>query len=185
MRLPRWSAPLFLALLFAPATALAAKPAPARMSHMLRDAVGPTIPASWAGIYSYTDTTYDCETLAVTGTDADNDTLCAESSFEDSTFTCTGTATETDADLTCTYSFDLFPGCSATVTGHIVATKSGDQVASTFTITTVFTPTGCAFQPDQCEKHSRRMTRILPPPPTCPTTPTQPATWGRLKIRYR
>lgn len=155
----------------------------------LTAAGGYTIPAAWAGIWAYNDTTYDCTTHAVTSVDTGQDTLCAGQSFEpDSTgtgfsYNCTGTVTDTQLNLTCTGSFS-FSGCGATYTLVGTGTRSGDTAFTVSTFSTTWSPPNCAFQADSCEQTNSHQTRIGAAPPGC-TTATHAKTWGQVKQYYR
>ena len=182
----RWI--LVLAVLLFPAASHAA-PSSHVLARVLSATTHHTIPAAWAGIWSFEDTTRDCTTHDVISTDAGLDTLCAGASFDaDSvagfTFDCTGTISDNDVDMTCTGSFSL-PFCDATFSNHNLASRTGDVLTYRTTIAFIYTPTNCAFVPDRCREISGRSTRIAPSPPTCATTAVKQTTWGRVKTHYR
>lgn len=150
---------------------------------------GYVIPAAWAGIWTYNDTTYTCAPLTYDSDDSGLDTLCAGASFEpDSTtgfnYNCTGTITDTQLDLTCTGSFD-FSGCTVSFTQTSHGTRSGESVfvRSTF-VTSYSPPAACFGQLDSCEQTNSHLTRIAPQPASC-TTAVRHEPWGALKVRYR
>lgn len=149
---------------------------------------GYTIPAAWAGIWAYTDTTYDCTTLAVTNVSTGQDTLCAGQSFEPDTtggfnYNCTGTVTDTQVNLTCSGSFS-FGACTGNFTQVGRGTRTGDTAFYVSTFTTTWSPPNCAFQNDSCDQTNSHTTRIGAAPPGC-TTPTRARTWGQVKTYYR
>lgn len=179
---------VLLAGLFAPTLSRAAEFHPPSMIDAIRAGTGYTVPASWSGIWTTTDSTYTCAPRVLTDASTYQDTLCAGQSFEPDTtggfnYQCTGTVTDTEVHLTCTGSF-TFEGCTMTFTSVMDGTRTADTAVSTSTLTTTYNPPMCIFQPDSCEVIVSRTTRIAPQPGTC-TTPTRQGTWGQLKVRYR
>lgn len=179
---------LALAFLLPPGTARAAAWSPPSLGHILRTASGPVIPAAWAGVWSFKDTTRNCNTHEILSATSGNDTLCTGGAFSDTVqggiqFTCTGNATDTQFDVTCTGS-ETIPPCTVDIQVHITGTMSGDVARIQGQITTTYSGTGCPV-PDQCTDLSDVYTRIGPPPNPCDTTPVKPTTWGRLKMIYR
>jgi hypothetical protein len=176
------------ALSIAPSPSSAADPAAFSLGDALRAAGSPTIPAAWAGIWATADSTHDCGNPTITGTDAGFDTLCTGSPvFEDDTglgFTCTGTADDVSANVTCTVTFQPLPGCTVDASIHLVATRNGNNAFATRTTTTTFTPPNCAFQPDTCEITETTLVRVGPEPSPC-SSPVAPSTWGSVKASYR
>lgn len=147
-----------------------------------------TVPAAWAGIWSYEDTSRTCG--EVTGTPGDGlDTLCTgdPAGPESGGFfnwDCTGTIDDTHFSITCTASYMYLPGCTANFTFAIEATRTGDTYVSTATLNTVYSPPGCLFQQDMCMVTTTYGTRIAGPPEQC-ASPVQPLTWGAMKALYR
>ena len=148
------------------------------------------IPAEWAGIWTYVDSTYDCSG-PFQSRDTGSDTLCAGKVIdfnEGSPFTvdCTGTTTATTVDVTCTYSGEVFTDCNVSFTIVTQGTRTVDSYVITSTITTVYSGTGagCDFFPDSCTRTVTRATRTAPEPAEYCATPTLPSTWGRVKSRY-
>lgn len=149
----------------------------------------PSIPAAWAGIWTFRDTTHTCaDPNTITGTDSGLDTLCTGQVFQDSTggvqVNCTGTVTDNSADVTCTGSFQFFPGCDVQFTNHLVATRNGNQAFVTTTFNTVYTPSMCLLQLDSCDVTESTLARIAGEPTSC-MTPVQRSTWGAVKVHYR
>jgi hypothetical protein len=147
------------------------------------------IPPEWAGIWSYTDSLYDCGSSTASYTDTGFDTLCAGATYdpEDSSdveITCTGTFTEDSANITCTGSYTVFEGCTAMFTITTSATRSGETFTSTSTFVTTYSPHKCAYVEDSCMIINEHATRIGPAPSDC-LTATLPATWGAIKALYR
>src|SRR5690348_17878618 len=71
-----------------------------------------TVPPEWAGVWQYTDTTYDCNG-AFKSTDSGFDTLCAGATFDtSSTISCTGSATSTTYSLHCIADGAVDDSCS-------------------------------------------------------------------------
>ena len=179
---------LVLALPLSPSTGRAATIHPLLLSRAMRAVAAPTVPASWAGIWSFADTIRDCnDPRVVTPLNVGLDTLCAGAAYgPDSTrYVCSGTFTDTDHDITCTGTQNVHAGCSLMFTSHRQGTRNGDVVATTSTFTIMYTPTGCDGFPDLCQVTAGFMTYVGPPPPDCATTPVRTSTWGSLKLRYR
>jgi len=178
--------PIVVLILVATA-AHASQPGMPSFPRGLRGVTGITIPAAWAGVWQFADTTFVCGTTDNGEPDAGLDTLCAGAQFFDDgsgvTFDCTGSATDTQADFTCTGTFSIVT-CTITVTAVSHATRDGDTIHYDQTTTTTYTPTLCAFQPDSCEHTSGVSTRVGPPPASC-ATPVEKVGWGTLKLRYR
>ncbi len=187
MRLHRILALIVFALLAVSARSEARPFKPPTLIDAVRG-TGYTIPAAWSGIWQYEDSTYQCTPRVLTGTDSGLDTLCAGTSFEPDTteginYDCTGTVTDTFVDITCTGAIK-FEGCSATFETRSIGNRTGETFIATTTISTTWTPPGCAFQPNTCEQIVSRNTRIAPQPEGC-ATPALQGTWGALKSRYR
>ncbi len=187
MRASRFPSLLFLALALAPVAARASRVPPLPLSRALRAAGSPTVPAAWAGIWSTTDTTRDCNGPSVMVSGTALDTLCAGAAFGPDTtqYQCSGTFTDTDFDITCTGQMAITPTCSVTISGHLQGTRSGNVVRTTTTLNTTYTPTLCAFLPDGCELTTGTSTLVGSAPPDCSMTPVQRKSWGGLKLLYR
>ena len=172
-----------------PSSARAAGPPPMSFGDVLRSLGNPTIPAAWAGVWTYEDTSYACGNPAVTGTDAGLDTLCTgqwvgdnpNDSFD---FDCSGsTIDDNNANIICTFSMSFGP-CQVDFSASYVATRTGDRYFLTSTVSQTYTPLGCGGA-DQCEVTETTADRIAPEPPECPLTPVDATTWGSVKARYR
>ncbi len=148
------------------------------------------VPAAWSGIWAITDSVYNCGNSTPISFSSDADTLCTGQSFnpEDTggvTVTCTGSADDTHADITCTGSFEVFPLCTATYTVRSVTTRTGESYVATTTITTTYSQPGCgSFLQDTCQIINTKGMRTGPAPGNC-LTPVQPGTWGAIKSLYR
>jgi hypothetical protein len=149
------------------------------------------IPPEWDGIWTSTDSTYDC-TGVLQQVGSSEDTLCNGAVFFDpSTITgdveCTGSFTATTLDITCTGVDTIITDCVATFTYHIRGTRTGDDAFLVTTITTNFDGTApeCAFIPDDCSQLNTHAQRTGPAPTDYCATPARPATWGEVKVRYR
>lgn len=148
-----------------------------------------TVPAAWAGIWSYVDTTRMCGQETVENTSDGLDTLCTgDPAGPESggffTWDCTGTIDDTHFSISCTSSYMYLPGCTANYTLAIEATRTGETYVSTSTLNTVYSPPGCLFQQDMCIVTTTYSTRISGPPAQC-SSPVQPTTWGQVKALYR
>jgi len=177
---------LALALSLAPVSARAAAVPPASLSHVLRAASVP-VPASWAGIWSASDTAQACDGHSVVVVFTGLDTLCAGAAFGPDTtqYQCSGTFTDTDFDINCTGQTAITPACSAASTIHLQGDRNGDVMRTTSTLTTTYTPTLCESLLDICTVTTGTLTRVGSAPPDCDTTPTHAESWGRLKLKYR
>ncbi len=149
---------------------------------------GFAIPAAWAGVWLYEDSTYTCSPRVFTELESGLDTLCAGVSLEPDTsggftYDCNGTVTDTQIDLTCTGSFKD-DGCTVNFTSVTEGTRTGETFIATVTFSISYSPPFCAFVPNFCEVLVSRSTRIAPQPGGC-ATPTWQGTWGNLKTRYR
>jgi hypothetical protein len=148
---------------------------------------GVTVPPEWAGIWTTTDTVYNCPST-YQGSSTSTDTLCAGQVFEnDSTFVCTGSSTATTFDQVCDGSDIVFADCVATI--HLVThgTRTADSYSSVTTITSTYSGSdpSCALFPPGCTQINTHATRIAPAPAAYCSTPAKPATWGQLKAQYR
>jgi hypothetical protein len=144
------------------------------------------IPVSWGGIWLIDGEERECgtDTLLDTYTD-DPDTLCPGPYTEEGD--CSGTVTDTDADFTCSSSFEVVPGCTATTTTIIQVTRTGDTYSGTtqFSITYVEdTPGDCLGAEDECSYENISADRTSTDTSSCTSMPVLPDTWGALKARY-
>jgi hypothetical protein len=176
---------LVLSSFAAPAGALPAM----TFGEALRSAGIVTLPAAWAGVWAYEDTSYACGDPQNFQTDAGNDTLCTGQWLGDNpndtlNFDCSGsTIDDVSANISCTLSMD-FGGCVIDVSISYVATRNGETYFLTATESRTFTPTGCGGA-DECTVTETTATRIGPEPPECPLTAVDATTWGSVKSRYR
>ncbi len=150
------------------------------------------VPAQWDGIWTTLDSTYTCEG-AFDETSTGSDTICGGKDYDygaaDTGFTlnCTGSATATTFDMTCSGSGNVFTDCDANYQMVVHGTLSGSSyhVVSTFSISYVGTGTGCEFLPATCFQTNSWGTRVAPAPPSYCATPVRSSTWGQLKSIYR
>ncbi|HOX26017.1 MAG TPA: hypothetical protein PLL30_09360 [Candidatus Krumholzibacteria bacterium] len=156
------------------------------LSRLVPDIV---IPAEWGGIWDVTSTTYDCETNAVTGSDAYADTLCAGTvlDFGDPGFeiTCTGSADGNTITSHCTGSLALSDDCTMNFDLQSTTTRTGDTYESVSTINTTYDGAECEFLPDSCDRVETTGTRTAPEPVPCGNTPVETVSWGTVKSLYR
>ncbi len=149
------------------------------------------VPPEWAGVWSYTDTTYSCAG-DVLDIDGGLDTLCAGTVIDPAPeegieVDCTGGTTPTTINMTCTYNAEIFPDCNIALTVTIVGTRTGETFHSQNTVVQDYSGTGkgCDFFPDDCRRTSTRATRVGPAPEAYCATPVEATTWGQVKSRYR
>ena len=177
----------FISIVASPAFA---EDAPRTFSVILRAAADVAIPAEWDGVWQSTDSTYDCTSGTLKNTSSSKDTLCggkpilATNQSSAPQLSCTGSATSTSIDVTCTGTAPVFAGCDAELTYHIVATRTGDHYDGQFT-TSIHYVGSCSILTDSCNRTSSHADRIGPAPTDYCATPTQRTTWGRVKTIYR
>jgi hypothetical protein len=187
MRLIRCFCFTLLALTLVSVAAQANPAPPPSFSKFLRMLGAPGVPAEWAGIWEFADTTRMCDSTQIEDTDAGFDTLCMDDSYDPDTsnaFQCSGTATSTEVDITCTGFFTISGGCTDTITYHLQATRTGETVTYIETLKNNYSRPACPPIPDTCQRTTGVLTRIAPAPKSC-ATPTQRTTWGRVKALYR
>jgi len=146
-----------------------------------------TVPPEWAGIWQYSDTTYDCNGV-FQSTSSGLDTLCAGATFDtSSTISCTGSATSTTFSQHCTGSGEIFTDCSYNfdIVSHGTRTNDTFFSVSVFNTTYSGTGVGCDLFPNQCTQTNTHNTRIGPAPAAYCSTPAAQTTWGKLKASYR
>ena len=179
-------------VLLADAAAARIPRSPFQLMQIARTAADPfKVPPEWDGIWTSTDSTYDCNGF-FQQVETSEDTLCSGAVFLDPAdisgdVECTGSFTATTINLTCTAVDTLFEDCYGTFTYNIHGTRSGNTAFLVLTFSTTFDGTGegCDFLPDDCTQTNTHATRSGPAPPVYCATPTAPSTWGGVKIRYR
>lgn len=149
------------------------------------------IPPEWDGIWTSTDSTYDCPGV-LQQVSSSTDTLCSGAVFFDPNLIsgdveCTGAFTATTVNITCTGVDTIITDCVATFTYNIRGTRTGDNAFLVTTITTSFDGAApeCGFIPDDCSQTNVHAQRTGPAPAAYCATPARPSTWGEVKIRYR
>lgn len=162
-------------------------------SHGLRAALGGgvVVPPEWAGIWTYVDSTYDCDGN-FESLDGGTDTLCAGRVFqpvEDNPYplVCNENTTASTVEVSCTAFVEIVPDCDAMFTFEFNGTRTGDSYFVTALSRTEFVGTApeCGFLPNSCSRTNTHGTRIAPEPVAYCATPVEPTTWGRVKTRYR
>jgi hypothetical protein len=154
-----------------------------------------TVPPEWAGVWVDQDSVYQCPALTLTGTSTSTDTLCAgqdvmaglDTGGFEFTLDCTGTATATTLDVTCTGSAEVMAGCTVTMTIHTQGTRTSDTAVTVTTSQLSYSGSafGCDLLPASCTRRVSRSTRTGPAPAAYCSTPALPQSWGALKVRYR
>lgn len=186
-------APIFRSLAIALASWLPLIPAASAASVLAPSpaealrAGGLTVPAAWAGVWSYADSTFDCTTDELLGGDASVDTLCTGANLQPGgvgALDCSGTVSDTNVNVTCMVSEEIFPGCSVEVMWSLVGVRTGNTATVTVTNSVSYSPPGCLFKPDSCTRTESTGTRVAPEPPGC-GTPLDAGSWGSIKARYR
>ncbi len=140
-------------------------------------------PPSWQGIWNENVVMKDCETGTVLGSYAQLDTICPGNSIGDTGDVCTGTITDTAIDVTCSWSEEVFPGCTVSFQSVTTGTKSGNSISGSTETSTSYTA-GCGL-PDTCIREEITGTFVsVADEAACPSVATPPASWGVLKSRY-
>jgi hypothetical protein len=151
------------------------------------EADGPTIPAAWQGVWNTTTIERVCGNPAIVNQESQLDTLCAgQPIFRGGGLglTCSGTATDTHFDWTCSSTEVVFGQCTATVTFAGVATRTGDSEQTVVTITTQYSA-GCGgLFPDTCQEFTSTGTRTADVP-HCGQVAIEPMTWSSIKGQFR
>mgnify|MGYP003693988559 CR=1 FL=1 len=141
----------------------------------------------WAGVWTTSDSTYDCDGN-FQEVSTSTDTVCGGERYSGDSidFQCTGTATATSVNLTCTFSQDTLD-CHFAYQSTIQGTLTGSTYRSVAVSSLTVTGSGpfCGFIPGYCDRIVTYGTRTGPAPATYCATPTTKTTWGRLKQIYR
>jgi hypothetical protein len=176
-----------------PISATRADAASLSLQDLLRHARAAVIaPVEWDGIWNTVDSTYTCLGV-LQSTSAGSDTICGGKDYTPGTYgsglsiSCTGSATPTTIDMTCTGSGAVFTDCNANYTAVIHGDRNNDtyHLVSTVNVTYSGTGLGCNLLPPSCSQVDSWGTRTGPAPPAYCATPAQKSTWGVLKVRYR
>ena len=150
------------------------------------------VPAEWDGIYTTLDSTYTCAGV-FQSTSTDADTICGGKDYSTGdpgggiTFQCTGSATATTFDQTCTGSVDVVTDCvmNFTIVSHGTRSTGSYRIVTTISVTYVGTAPECSILPPSCDQYNTWGTRTGPAPADYCLTSVKPASWGELKVRYR
>ncbi|MGH7724488.1 MAG: hypothetical protein ACREOU_03590 [Candidatus Eiseniibacteriota bacterium] len=150
-----------------------------------------TVPAAWSGIWSSNDSLFICVQATPLFVSSSLDTLCTGEEINQTdpefTYDCSGTADDTNVNVTCTGTWvpdPKSPGCVANIEAVMVGTRTGDTSVIFVTANTVYAPPFCAGLPDQCIQLKSVRTRTAPEPVDC-GTPALPTSWGKVKAGYR
>jgi hypothetical protein len=159
------------------------------LTRLARAAV--VVPVEWDGTWTTVDSVYTCPAvLQSTGTSTD--TICGGKNYAPDTqglpitYTCSGTATATTLDLTCTASEGVAL-CTANYTTVLHGTRTGDSYHIVVTLNLTYSGTApeCNLLPPTCIQVDSWGTRTGPAPSDFCATSTRKSTWGRLKTVYR
>jgi len=160
-----------------------------QLAHFAVDPIN--IPPEWDGIWTNTDSTYDCNGV-LQSTSTSTDTLCGGAVFVDPgelpvDFQCSGTVNGTTINFTCTGRDTVISDCVLTFTYTTHGTRTGDDSFAVLNVVSSVEGTGfeCGFIPVQCMQINTHAHRTGPAPAAYCSTPTKAATWGGVKIRYR
>ena len=166
-----------------------ARPAPGTESIIRALAPATKVPPEWDGIWSRTDSVYDC-TGSLQSTSTGLDTLCGGKDIPSPVginYTCTGTADATSIHMTCTYDYTPFPDCTGHSESVIDATITGGTYYSVTRSNTSYSGTGfgCNLLPPVCTVIHVHATRTGAAPAAYCASATVPTNWGRIKELYR
>jgi hypothetical protein len=148
------------------------------------------VPPEWDGEWNTLDTVYTCAG-AFQSTSTSEDTICGGKDYAPNgygspiNFVCTGTATATTINMTCTGSGELFTDCNGDYTIVSHGTLSGSNSHTVTTISVTYSGTACDFLPPSCIQVDSWGTRIGPAPVGYCATPTRLWSWGQVKLLYR
>lgn len=149
-----------------------------------------TVPAAWSGIWTEELVGFDCDTDEEIFSESFTDTICAGDPVylggdSEITYQCTGSISDTEIDVECSWTMEIFEGCTATFVASMLGTRTGDSYEATSTLTITYVGEGaCDFVEDSCTREESTGTRIAPQPAVC-NTPVEDATWGGIKALYR
>lgn len=142
------------------------------------------VPPEWLGIWFVTSTAKDCETGFVFFSNAEPDTLCANSALDPEDdevgLSCTSTLNATNYSSTCTGTVEE-AGCTATYTYESNFTRTGDAYSGVTTLTLDYQGVDCG--PAVCMRIETSATRVSSSTSSC-LTPVEPTTWGTVKSLY-
>jgi len=152
----------------------------------------PVLPDEWGGIWDIDIDLRLCGSPTILFSDSETDTLCpgasvdaGDSDPDDPTIImeCTGTATATRLEMTCTFS-QVVEGGACTINSVITyeADLNGDSYTAVVRSESTVSGT-CIDQGDFCGESTITGTRVGPAPASC-ATPVELSTWGTLKSRY-
>jgi hypothetical protein len=155
-------------------------------AEMLTSFGSTTVPAAWSGIWNIATDNYECTLQLFLGSNADTDTLCTGDQVQDDpSMVCSGTTTDTTVDISCSGQEEYSPTCVGFLTYTLQATRSGDTMTGTATLSTDFEPDGCNEGiPDFCIEQQISGTRIAGEPAECSSSVDE-FSWGQVKARYR
>ncbi len=157
-------------------------------TRVLSPSGGPVLPTDYQGIWNYTLTVRDCETMFVFITDTGTDTLCADDaavpdSTEGSNFSCEGTITGSGYNLVCSGTEAIDDTCSASFDYEITATLNGNNLSYVGIFNTTYDRCGEEF-PASCFRYEYTAVRVGNANTAC-ATPVESTTWGYIKSRHR
>jgi hypothetical protein len=171
-----------LTLAMVPAAAHAAEVSPS-LAKLFKMAGEIEYPPEWTGIWSSSDSLYDCEGNLLFGLAPSEERICAgdpvEPPEEGVVFECTGDATPPDLDITCTGT-ETVGDCTTNFTFHLEETLVGSERRYVYTVNTT-NSAECKDPGDFCFVLRGTKTRISS---NC-TTPIDKSSWGQVKSRYR
>src|SRR5262249_19432338 len=120
-----------------------------------------TIPPEWAGIWQFSDSTYDCNGVLKGTSTGDKDTLCAGVAFDTSSAVpVSGGSDGTTYSLHCPGTAEIFPNCNYTIDIVAHGTRVGDTFFSVTVIQTTYSGTGkgCDLFQDDCQQINEHST---------------------------
>jgi hypothetical protein len=166
---------------------------PGKLSKFLYRVYGSiAVPPEWAGVWTITDSTYDCNRVFQDVT-VETDTICTGMLVYDEPpkgaeidVQCTGTADGDEVHVVCTGS-GMVDVCTVDYTFTTDGVRTGDSYSVETKIEIIASGPSdpCDFFPDMCEINRSHGVRIAPEPTAWCATPAEMSTWGQVKSRYR
>jgi len=148
------------------------------------------VPPEWSGVWTVTDTIYDCLGSVQSTPPPESDTLCTGAEVVppgQNDYSCTGTADATTYSIACTGTSELFPNCNGNFTLETHGTRTGDDYFSVTVIQVIYSGSdpSCSLIPPSCNQINSHGHRTDVAPADFCSTPVTGRTWGQVKVLYR
>ncbi|NNF07040.1 MAG: hypothetical protein HKN21_09790, partial [Candidatus Eisenbacteria bacterium] len=134
-----------------------------------------SVPAEWVGIWQIEATSRFCGSSEILTTTSIVDTLCESESFNQDDpevdFNCSGSATATTMNMTCTGTNPAGPGCDQNLSIVFEGTRNGDTYTITATTNVTYSGDCSPELQDTCFVSTQTGTRISSDPGECKGVP--------------